>query len=157
MEMKSSSKSSTNYLLKNSSGQRMCLNGKKSPQAQRGAVYQTAYSAVKPSERDERKLIWRREMDASVRGCPLFPLEIIQTYSYSDTFCEAEPRGRTKEREPECSQSADSTLLLLQSSSRKNADTAISSTICCCKEYLRFFKQFPELNSGWSVSSGDWE
>lgn len=46
--------------------------------------------------------------------------------------------GRTKEREPKCSQPAESTLLLLQSSSRRNADTAISGTICCCKEYLRY-------------------
>lgn len=46
-------------------------------------------------------------------------------------------KGRTKEREPKCSQPAESTLLLLQSSSRRNADTAISGTICCCKEYLR--------------------
>ncbi|KAI1234826.1 A-kinase anchor protein 17B, partial [Lamprotornis superbus] len=36
---------------------------------------------------DERKLILRREMDADVRGCPLFPLEIIQTNPFSDTFC----------------------------------------------------------------------
>ncbi|NXK26146.1 AK17B protein, partial [Arenaria interpres] len=41
---------------------------------------------------DERKLILRREMDADVRGCPLFPLEIIQTNPCSDTFCGAEPR-----------------------------------------------------------------
>ncbi|NXM69385.1 AK17B protein, partial [Serilophus lunatus] len=41
---------------------------------------------------DERKLMLRREMDADVRGCPLFPLEIIQTNPYSDTFCGAEPR-----------------------------------------------------------------
>ncbi|NXL90019.1 AK17B protein, partial [Alectura lathami] len=40
----------------------------------------------------ERKLILRREMDADVRGCPLFPLEIIQTNPCSDTFCGAEPR-----------------------------------------------------------------
>ncbi|XP_014742361.1 PREDICTED: A-kinase anchor protein 17B-like isoform X6 [Sturnus vulgaris] len=41
---------------------------------------------------DERKLILRREMDADVRGCPLFPLEIIQTNPFSDTFCGGEPR-----------------------------------------------------------------
>ncbi|KAM9269805.1 LOW QUALITY PROTEIN: A-kinase anchor protein 17B-like [Cariama cristata] len=41
---------------------------------------------------DERKLMLRREMDADVRGCPLFPLEVIQTNSCSDTFCGAEPR-----------------------------------------------------------------
>ncbi|NXF42550.1 AK17B protein, partial [Oceanites oceanicus] len=41
---------------------------------------------------DERKLILRREMDADVRGCPVFPLEIIQTNPCSDTFCGAEPR-----------------------------------------------------------------
>ncbi|NXI52407.1 AK17B protein, partial [Chloroceryle aenea] len=41
---------------------------------------------------DERKLMLRREMDADGRGCPLFPLEIIQTNPCSDTFCEAEPR-----------------------------------------------------------------
>ncbi|NXS60117.1 AK17B protein, partial [Brachypteracias leptosomus] len=41
---------------------------------------------------DERKLMLRREMDAEVRGCPLFPLEIIQTSPCSDTFCGAEPR-----------------------------------------------------------------
>ncbi|XP_042680760.1 A-kinase anchor protein 17B-like isoform X2 [Centrocercus urophasianus] len=41
---------------------------------------------------DERKLILRREMDADERGCPLFPLEIIQTNPCSDTFCGAEPR-----------------------------------------------------------------
>ncbi|NXI34514.1 AK17B protein, partial [Galbula dea] len=41
---------------------------------------------------DERKLMLRREVDADVRGCPLFPLEIIQTNSCSDTFCGAEPR-----------------------------------------------------------------
>ncbi|XP_049683456.1 A-kinase anchor protein 17B-like isoform X3 [Accipiter gentilis] len=41
---------------------------------------------------DERKLTLRREMDADVRGCPLFPLEIIQTNPCSDTFCGAEPR-----------------------------------------------------------------
>ncbi|NXY25412.1 AK17B protein, partial [Atrichornis clamosus] len=41
---------------------------------------------------DERKVMLRREMDADVRGCPLFPLEIIQTNPYSDTFCGAEPR-----------------------------------------------------------------
>ncbi|NXQ86625.1 AK17B protein, partial [Nyctibius grandis] len=41
---------------------------------------------------DERKLMLRREMDADVRGCPLFPLEIIQTNPCSDTFCGAEPR-----------------------------------------------------------------
>ncbi|KAM6253334.1 A-kinase anchor protein 17B-like [Porphyrio hochstetteri] len=41
---------------------------------------------------DERKLILRREMDADVRGCPLFPLEIIQTNPCSDTFSGAEPR-----------------------------------------------------------------
>ncbi|NXD80044.1 AK17B protein, partial [Halcyon senegalensis] len=41
---------------------------------------------------DERKLMLRREMDADGRGCPLFPLEIIQTNSCSDTFCGAEPR-----------------------------------------------------------------
>lgn len=46
--------------------------------------------------------------------------------------------GKTKEREPKCSRPAGSTLLLLQSPSRRNADTAISSTICCCKEYLRY-------------------
>ncbi|NXY89376.1 AK17B protein, partial [Alcedo cyanopectus] len=40
---------------------------------------------------DERKLL-RREMDADGRGCPLFPLEIIQTNPCSDTFCGAEPR-----------------------------------------------------------------
>ncbi|XP_074004306.1 A-kinase anchor protein 17B-like [Numenius arquata] len=40
----------------------------------------------------ERKLILRREMDADVRGHPLFPLEIIQTNPCSDTFCGAEPR-----------------------------------------------------------------
>ncbi|NXY75089.1 AK17B protein, partial [Glareola pratincola] len=40
----------------------------------------------------ERKLMLRREMDADVRGCPLFPLEIIQTTPCSDTFCGAEPR-----------------------------------------------------------------
>lgn len=34
----------------------------------------------------------RREMDADVRGCPLFPLEIIQTNPCSDSFCGAEPR-----------------------------------------------------------------
>ncbi|NXG71165.1 AK17B protein, partial [Baryphthengus martii] len=41
---------------------------------------------------DERKLMLRREMDADGRGCPLFPLEIIQTNPCSDTFCGAEPR-----------------------------------------------------------------
>ncbi|NXY49320.1 AK17B protein, partial [Ceuthmochares aereus] len=41
---------------------------------------------------DERKLMLGREMDADVRGCPLFPLEIIQTNPCSDTFCGAEPR-----------------------------------------------------------------
>ncbi|NXW60650.1 AK17B protein, partial [Eurystomus gularis] len=41
---------------------------------------------------DERKLLLRREMDADVRGRPLFPLEIIQTNPCSDTFCGAEPR-----------------------------------------------------------------
>ncbi|NXO14465.1 AK17B protein, partial [Oriolus oriolus] len=41
---------------------------------------------------DESKLMLRREMDADVRGCPLFPLEIIQTNPCSDTFCGAEPR-----------------------------------------------------------------
>ncbi|NXO85040.1 AK17B protein, partial [Sitta europaea] len=41
---------------------------------------------------DERKLLLRREMDADVRGCPLFPLEIIQTNPFSDTFCGGEPR-----------------------------------------------------------------
>ncbi|NXY66133.1 AK17B protein, partial [Callaeas wilsoni] len=41
---------------------------------------------------DERKLILRREVDADVRGCPLFPLEMIQTNPCSDTFCGAEPR-----------------------------------------------------------------
>ncbi|NWV20230.1 AK17B protein, partial [Origma solitaria] len=41
---------------------------------------------------DERKLMLRREVDADVRGCPLFPLEIIQTNPCSDTFCGAEPR-----------------------------------------------------------------
>ncbi|NXX82756.1 AK17B protein, partial [Urocolius indicus] len=41
---------------------------------------------------DERKLMLRRELDADVRGCPLFPLEIIQTNPCSDTFCGAEPR-----------------------------------------------------------------
>ncbi|NWQ85237.1 AK17B protein, partial [Burhinus bistriatus] len=41
---------------------------------------------------DERKLMLRREMNADVRGCPLFPLEIIQTNPCSDTFCGAEPR-----------------------------------------------------------------
>ncbi|XP_009571543.1 PREDICTED: A-kinase anchor protein 17B-like, partial [Fulmarus glacialis] len=41
---------------------------------------------------DERKLMLRREMDADVRGCPLFPLEMIQTNPCSDTFCGAEPR-----------------------------------------------------------------
>ncbi|KAM6056986.1 LOW QUALITY PROTEIN: A-kinase anchor protein 17B-like [Theristicus caerulescens] len=41
---------------------------------------------------DERKLMLRREMDADVRGCPLFPLELIQTNPCSDTFCGAEPR-----------------------------------------------------------------
>ncbi|XP_068553699.1 A-kinase anchor protein 17B-like isoform X1 [Anas acuta] len=41
---------------------------------------------------DERKLMLRREMDADVRGCPLFPLEIIQTNPCSDSFCGAEPR-----------------------------------------------------------------
>ncbi|XP_071425826.1 A-kinase anchor protein 17B-like [Pithys albifrons albifrons] len=41
---------------------------------------------------DETKLMLRREMDEDVRGCPLFPLEIIQTNPCSDTFCGAEPR-----------------------------------------------------------------
>ncbi|NXJ94055.1 AK17B protein, partial [Corythaixoides concolor] len=41
---------------------------------------------------DERKLMLRREMDADVRGRPLFPLEIIQTNPCSETFCGAEPR-----------------------------------------------------------------
>ncbi|NXW89836.1 AK17B protein, partial [Alopecoenas beccarii] len=41
---------------------------------------------------DERKIMLRREMDADVRGCPLFPLEVIQTNPCSDTFCAAEPR-----------------------------------------------------------------
>ncbi|XP_054025493.1 A-kinase anchor protein 17B isoform X3 [Dryobates pubescens] len=41
---------------------------------------------------DERKLMLRREMDVDVRGCPLFPLEIIQTNPCTDTFCGAEPR-----------------------------------------------------------------
>lgn len=41
---------------------------------------------------NERKLMLRREMDADVRGRPLFPLEIIQTNPCSDTFCGAEPR-----------------------------------------------------------------
>ncbi|NXT00319.1 AK17B protein, partial [Jacana jacana] len=41
---------------------------------------------------DEKKLMKRREMDADVRGCPLFPLEVIQTNPCSDTFCGAEPR-----------------------------------------------------------------
>ncbi|NXE07629.1 AK17B protein, partial [Lophotis ruficrista] len=41
---------------------------------------------------DERKLMLRRGMDADVRGCPLFPLELIQTNPCSDTFCGAEPR-----------------------------------------------------------------
>ncbi|XP_072191755.1 A-kinase anchor protein 17B-like [Excalfactoria chinensis] len=41
---------------------------------------------------DERKLILRREMDADERGCPLFPLELIQTNPCTDTFCGAEPR-----------------------------------------------------------------
>ncbi|NXS06812.1 AK17B protein, partial [Neodrepanis coruscans] len=41
---------------------------------------------------DERRLMLRREVDADVRGCPLFPLEIIQTNPCSDTFCGAEPR-----------------------------------------------------------------
>ncbi|NWX03212.1 AK17B protein, partial [Caloenas nicobarica] len=41
---------------------------------------------------DERKLMLRREMDADVRGCPPFPLEVIQTNPCSDTFCEAELR-----------------------------------------------------------------
>ncbi|KFP69440.1 A-kinase anchor protein 17B, partial [Acanthisitta chloris] len=41
---------------------------------------------------EERKLMLRREMDADVRGCPLFPLEIIQTNPCSDTFCGTEPR-----------------------------------------------------------------
>ncbi|KFU89245.1 A-kinase anchor protein 17B, partial [Chaetura pelagica] len=41
---------------------------------------------------DERKLMLRREMDADVRGCSVFPLEIIQTNPCSDTFCVAEPR-----------------------------------------------------------------
>ncbi|NXO42422.1 AK17B protein, partial [Locustella ochotensis] len=41
---------------------------------------------------DERKLMLRREMDADVRGCPLFPIEIIQTNPFSDTLCGGEPR-----------------------------------------------------------------
>ncbi|NXC48875.1 AK17B protein, partial [Penelope pileata] len=41
---------------------------------------------------DERKLILRREMDADVRGYPLFPLEIIQTNPCSDAFYGAESR-----------------------------------------------------------------
>ncbi|KFP39714.1 A-kinase anchor protein 17B, partial [Chlamydotis macqueenii] len=41
---------------------------------------------------DERKLLLRREMDEDVRGCPLFPIELIQTNPCSDTFCGAEPR-----------------------------------------------------------------
>ncbi|KAM4661631.1 uncharacterized protein AAGF69_007754 [Amazona ochrocephala] len=41
---------------------------------------------------DERRLMLRKEMDADVRGGPLFPLEIIQTDPCSDTFCGAEPR-----------------------------------------------------------------
>ncbi|KFQ54268.1 A-kinase anchor protein 17B, partial [Nestor notabilis] len=41
---------------------------------------------------DEKRLILRREMDADVRRCPLFPLEIIQADPCSDTFCGAEPR-----------------------------------------------------------------
>ncbi|NWS69457.1 AK17B protein, partial [Crotophaga sulcirostris] len=41
---------------------------------------------------DEKKLMLRREMDADVGGCPLFPLEIIQTNACSDTFCGPEPR-----------------------------------------------------------------
>ncbi|NXN68491.1 AK17B protein, partial [Himantopus himantopus] len=41
---------------------------------------------------DERKLMLRRQMDADVGGCPLFPLEIIQTNPCSDTFCGVEPR-----------------------------------------------------------------
>ncbi|KFV92346.1 A-kinase anchor protein 17B, partial [Eurypyga helias] len=41
---------------------------------------------------EERRLMLRREMDADVRGCSLFPLEIIQTNPCSDTFCGAEPR-----------------------------------------------------------------
>ncbi|NWQ77082.1 AK17B protein, partial [Columbina picui] len=41
---------------------------------------------------DERKLMLRREVDADVRGCPLFPLEVIQTNPCSDAFCGAEPR-----------------------------------------------------------------
>ncbi|XP_010282639.1 PREDICTED: uncharacterized protein LOC104616234 [Phaethon lepturus] len=41
---------------------------------------------------DERKLMLKREMDADVRGCPLFPFEIIQTNPCSDTFCGAELR-----------------------------------------------------------------
>ncbi|NXM49033.1 AK17B protein, partial [Gymnorhina tibicen] len=40
----------------------------------------------------ERKLMLTREMDADIRGCPLFPLEIIQTNPCSDTVCGAEPR-----------------------------------------------------------------
>ncbi|XP_077642645.1 uncharacterized protein LOC110480505 isoform X1 [Lonchura striata] len=41
---------------------------------------------------DERKLMLRRQMDTDVRGCPLFPLEIIQTNPFSDTVCGGEPR-----------------------------------------------------------------
>ncbi|OWK60512.1 A-kinase anchor protein 17B [Lonchura striata] len=41
---------------------------------------------------DERKIMLRRQMDTDVRGCPLFPLEIIQTNPFSDTVCGGEPR-----------------------------------------------------------------
>jgi len=41
---------------------------------------------------DEKKLMLRRELDADVRGCPRFPLEIIQTNPCSETFCGVEPR-----------------------------------------------------------------
>ncbi|XP_027647697.2 A-kinase anchor protein 17B-like isoform X1 [Falco biarmicus] len=41
---------------------------------------------------DDKKLMFRRDVDADVRGCSLFPLEIIQTNPCSDTFCGAEPR-----------------------------------------------------------------
>ncbi|NWW87897.1 AK17B protein, partial [Rhynochetos jubatus] len=41
---------------------------------------------------DEKRLMLRREMDADGRGCPVFPLEIIQTNPCSDAFCGAEPR-----------------------------------------------------------------
>ncbi|NWU90096.1 AK17B protein, partial [Upupa epops] len=41
---------------------------------------------------DERKSMLRREMDGDVRGCPLFPLEIIQTNPCPDNYCGAEPR-----------------------------------------------------------------